>query len=69
MYIIEDLNSDVIKGKFYHEELQKVQRPDIFRIEKILQTKGQGKYKQHYVKWIGYPKQYNSWIKASSIVK
>jgi predicted secreted protein len=69
MYIIEDLNGDVIKGKFYHKELQKVERPDIFRIENIIQTKGQGKYKQYYVKWVGYPKQYNSWIRASDIVK
>ena len=39
--------------------------PTTYRIEKILETKGKGRYKQHLVKWVGYKNP--SWIKASQI--
>ena len=67
MYIIEDLKNNVLLGKFYKEELQVVGKPDTYRIEKILKTKGRGVYKQYLVKWYGYTKEHNSWIKASQI--
>ena len=69
MFILEDLKGETLKGKFYKQELQRVTKPDIFRIEKIIKTKGSGKYKQHYVKWHGYPEKFNSWIYASHINK
>ena len=70
MYVIEDLNRNVIGGKFYKEELQVIPKlPEIFRVEKILRTKGRGVHKQHFVKWVGYPKEYNSWILQSQLVK
>ena len=62
MYIIQDL-----KHKCYKHELQVVSKPEIYRIEKILQTKGKGAYKQYLVKWYGYSKDHNSWVKASQI--
>ncbi len=43
MYIIEDLNHSMILGKFYKEGLH-VTKPNIFRIEKIIRTKGKGKH-------------------------
>ena len=67
MYIIEDLKHEVLLGKFYKEELQVVSKPNSYRIEKIIKTKGRGVYKQHLVKWYGYTKEHNSWIKASQI--
>ena len=67
MYIIEDLKHEVISGKFYKDELQVVSKPEINRIQKILQTKGKGAYKQYLVKWYGYSKDHNSWVKASQI--
>ena len=71
MYIIEDLQHNVIVGKFYKPELQVIHGgpPLIYRIEKILQTKGRGVYKQYYVKWYGYGKEHNSWIGASKLQK
>ena len=35
-------------------KLQVIKKPTLFRIEKIISTKGVGKNKQHYVKWAGY---------------
>lgn len=68
-YTIEDLHGHVIHGKFYEPELQKVAKPTVFRIEHILRTKGKGNYKQYFVKWVGYPKQYNSWIQAKDVIQ
>lgn len=68
-YTLEDLHGNVIQGKFYEPEVQKVAKPEEFRIERVLQTKGKGKYKQHFVKWIGYPTQYNSWIRAQDVIR
>ena len=71
MFVLEDQKGNEIKGKFYYEELQYVGRkkPNVYRIEKILKSKGRGAYKQYFVKWHGYDNSYNSWIKASAIEK
>ena len=65
MYIIQDLDGTVIQGKFYKEELQVVTKPNIFRIEKVIRSKGKGVDKQYLVKWYGYSDIHNSWVKAS----
>ena len=69
MYIIEDESGNVVDGKFYKPELQYIGtvKPEVYRIEKILRTKGKGVYKQYLVKWHGYSNEHNSWIKASQI--
>ena len=70
MYIIEDESGNVVDGKFYKAELQHIgDKPDVYRIEKIIRTKGKGAYKQYFVKWHGYSNEYNSWIKTSQIDK
>lgn len=63
-YEIEDLNREPIDGKFYEQELQKVNfDPNAeFKIDKIVQTRGKGNIKQVLVKWKGYPDSFNSWI-------
>lgn len=64
MYILKDLNNEVIQGKFYHDELQDIGNtlPIIARVEKIIRTKGAGKNKQYLIKWHGYDESHNSWI-------
>jgi len=66
MYVIEDLKHDVIQGKFYTQELQSIgnKPPEIYRIEKIIRTRGKGKDKEYFVKWHGYDSSYNSWVKG-----
>ena len=66
MYIIKDESNEVIQGKFYEQELQVIDKPDIYRIQKILKTKGIGKHKQYYVKWHGYSEP--TWINANNII-
>ena len=70
MYTLEDLNHNILVGKFYTQELQVVaEMPPLFRIEKIIRSKGRGGYKQFLVKWHGYPSSYNSWIYKNQIEK
>ena len=66
MYTLKDFDGNVLKGKFYIEELQYLPKaPSIYRIEQILETEGRGKHKQHLVKWVGYKNP--TWIKATQI--
>ena len=71
MYILEDLKHVVISGKFYREELQDIgsEPPQVYRIEKILQTRGVGEHKQYLVKWYGYDSSNNIWISAKNVEK
>ena len=62
-YKIADLNGEKIEGSFYEQELQKTAQ-DTLRIEKVLKRQGH----QSLVKWMGYPKSFNSWIDTKSMV-
>lgn len=42
VYEIEDLNGEKITGTFYENELQRVEKPKTYKIEKILGTKRSG---------------------------
>lgn len=65
VYTLGDYNDEAITGTFYQPELQKVgvRDEDTFEIEKILR----GPNKQHFVKWLHWPKKFNSWINADDI--
>lgn len=63
MYVLKDINGEIIQGKFYHEEIQVISdQPTIYRIEKVIKTRGKGKHKQYLVKWLNYDNSHNSWI-------
>ena len=60
-YRLKDLVGDIIKGKFYKPEIQKVFKSDedYFDVEKILKTKRRGRRIEYLVKWLGYPPKFN----------
>lgn len=62
-YLIEDMQGNPILGAFYEKELQLTRSPEIYLVEKVLRRKN-GKL---FVKWLGLPKEHNSWIKSSDI--
>lgn len=66
-YLVRDLKHEILKGRFYEEELQKVIKADhdFWNVETVLKTKGVGKQKEYYVKWKGFDDRFNSWVKAS----
>ena len=63
-YKIADYNGEEIKGSFYEQELQKTSQ-DTFGIEKVLKRQGD----KSLVKWMGYPKPFNSCIDTKAMVK
>ena|SRR5436190_2670640 len=69
LYVLRDTKGDEIVGRFYEHELQKViiKSDHLYRIDKILDTKGRGRSKRYFVKWQGYGDEFNSWVLASEL--
>ena len=60
-YTIKDYRGDTIKGAFYAEELQVVDKSDnIYPINKILNTRRRRGKIEYLVTFLGYPDRY--WI-------
>src|SRR3977135_2452642 len=59
---VEDYHGEEIKGSFYMEEVQKVHKPEEYRIEKVIKTRRVDNRKQYCVKWVGYPDKFNEWV-------
>ncbi|KAK3911547.1 Putative uncharacterized transposon-derived protein [Frankliniella fusca] len=53
VYQLEDLDKDPIEGTFYEMELQKVTKPEAFKIAYIVRSKGTKGKRQHLVHWRG----------------
>ena len=55
-------------GNFYKQELIKTEKPEVFKIEKLLCRK-KIKGKEFYlVKWQNYPEKFNSYEPAENIM-
>ena len=56
MYKLQDYDEEPIEGVFYAEEVQKVDKPETWQIEKVLQTKRDKKTGKilRLIKWKGY---------------
>jgi hypothetical protein len=60
---LTDLDGELIKGKFYEPELQKIiKSDDVYIIGKILKTRKRRGQLEHFVKWRGYVEKFNSWV-------
>ena len=65
VYKLLDYDKETIEGAFYEEELQKViKTDDMYEIEKVLMTRKRSGKTEHFVKWLGYPDKFNSWVTA-----
>ena len=71
VYRLRDYADDEIEGVFYAEEtLQKVQKSDdIYKIEKILAEKKENGKVKVLVKWLGYDKEFSSWLSTTELRK
>ena len=68
VYKLKDYDQEELSGTFYNEELQKVIKEDnVYEVEKILKSRGKGKNREVFVKWLGYPAKFNSCIPASEV--
>ena len=64
-FVIKDFSGERIRGSFYREELQKIdKKDDVYRIEKVLKREKN----RLFVKWLGYPHTFNSWIDIKNVV-
>jgi hypothetical protein len=63
-YILKDLAGELIKGKFYEQEIQPItQKPDdTYIIERVIKTRRKGGRTEYFVKWRNYPEKFNSWV-------
>jgi hypothetical protein len=60
-----------IEGHFYAEELSPVidTKNTVYQIDKILCNRVRNGSVEVFVKWSGYPSEFNSWIPAKSLKK
>jgi hypothetical protein len=70
IYRLEDMQGKEIQGSFYQPELQRVEIKEdaMWKVDKILKSRQRrGQDKEYLVKWLDWPSQFNSWVKASDI--
>ena len=62
VYRLKNFHDEEIKGTFYQSELQKVDvnDDDMWKIEKIVKTRGKVRNKHYFVRWLHWPKTFNS---------
>lgn len=63
VYRLKDYEGENIAGTFYEKELVKAYESDSYKIEKVLRKRG----KEVFVKWLGWPSKYDSWIPAADL--
>ena len=53
----------------YAQQLKKVTKThdDFYRVEKVLRSHMRNKLKENFVKWLGYPEKFNSWVPAEQV--
>jgi len=63
-YEVRDLAGELIKGRFYEPEVQKVlkSRDEYFDVDRILKTRKRAGKIEYLVSWKGYPAKFNSWV-------
>ena len=58
-----DWSGEDIQGSFYAAELQLVDKPDEYMIERVLaERRAPNGEREYLVKWLGYGPQFNSWV-------
>jgi transposase InsO family protein len=69
LYKLKDWGGDPIDGTFYSTELQSVtENPhQEYRIQDIIKKRTSQKKKEVLVKWLHWPKKYNSWIPEEDV--
>jgi transposase InsO family protein len=65
---LKDESGEVLRGKWYPEEIQQVRDND-FEVEKVLKRRtGADGTRELFVKWRDYPSNFNSWIREQDLI-
>ena len=70
IFYLIDLLKDPVPGTFYRQQLHKTKAPqsgDLFKVERVLQTKKVKGIVYSLVKYLGYPAKFNEWIKSTNL--
>ncbi|XP_061192263.1 uncharacterized protein LOC133200489 [Saccostrea echinata] len=69
IYKLMDMTNEPIQGSFYASELQKVNKDEqtAWRIEKVLRKRKVRGKSEVLVRWLGWPKKFDSWIPENDI--
>ena len=69
IYRLVDLKDEPITSIFYPEELTLVDKPRVFKVEKVLREERDPitKKRRLFVKFVGYPDKFNDWIDDDTI--
>ena len=69
MYRLKDTLNEDIEGLFYEIELQKIEKDDnaLVRVEKVLKRRKRRGEEELLIKWSGWSKKFNSWIRARDL--
>ena len=69
VYKVKDYDGEQIAGGFYSSELQKIDKDrDVFwKIEEVLKKKKVKGETKLLVRWLGWPKKFDSWISESDL--
>ena len=69
VYKLKDWGGDPIEGTFYAAELQPVTEDpnQEYRIQEVVKKRSRNKRKEVLVKWMHWPKKYNSWIPEEDV--
>lgn len=63
LYRLTEYDGDLIAGTYYEPELQRIEKlDDVYKIERIVKSRGKGRRTEYLVKYMGYPSKYNEWI-------
>ena len=69
VYKLQDWEGEAIEGTFYEQELQAVDvdSDTIFKVERVLRRRTRHGRREVLVRWLHWPKKYDSWIPASHL--
>ena len=69
VYTLEDWHGEKISGTFYQPELQPVHVDEntTYKIEKVIRKRKRGGHTEVLIKWLHWPKKYNSWIPENEV--
>lgn len=69
VYRLSDWEGEDVGGTFYQSELQgvRVDENTVFKIEKVLKKRTVAGKKQALVRWLHWPKKYDSWLLLSEV--
>ena len=69
VYRLKDFQDENIKGSFYEAEIkkQKIEKDKAWKISKVLKTRRRRGKKEHLVRWLHWPKKFDSWVSEKEL--